>query len=231
MVNTKKDADLHETFRLAYGHFNLTLFDGRLPDCMILIHRKKNARGYFWAEQWHNRDTDEGRHEIAMNPDTFGDRTTKDILSTLVHEMTHLEQQVFGTPSPNGYHNREWVEYMRAVDLLPYAVDKCDKPEFLVSFNEPGWDVPDVRHQTGTKVSHVVIPGGRFDSSCDTLLSTGLDITWRSGEQSAAARALAKKKRASKTKFTCPDCGLNAWAKPDAVIGCWDCGVEMEDAG
>ena len=27
-------------------------------------------------------------------------------------------------------------------------------------------------------------------------------------------------KRASKTKFTCPECGQNAWAKPDALLLC-----------
>jgi hypothetical protein len=27
----------------------------------------------------------------------------------------------------------------------------------------------------------------------------------------------------SKTKFTCPVCGLNAWAKPDAALICGNC--------
>lgn len=49
-------------------------------------------------------------------------------------------------------------------------------------------------------------------------------------EREKKARTAAVK-RASKTKFTCPECNLNAWAKPDAVLGCWTCGVEMEDAG
>lgn len=224
-VTPGTDTDLHDTFKLAYGHFNLTLFDGKLPECMILIHHKKNARGYFWAEQWKNKTNGEGRHEIAMNPDNFGDRDTKDILSTLVHEMTHLEQQVFGTPGKApGYHNHEWVEMMLAVGLLPYNVQKEDKPT---------WTDGVVSHmpksQTGTRISHAIIPGGSFDKSCDTLLSTGVDICWTTHEKTAREKALAKKKRASKTKFTCPDCGQNAWAKPDAHIGCWSCGVEMED--
>jgi hypothetical protein len=222
----KQDADLHDTFKLAYGHFNLTLFEGRLPECMILIHRKKNARGYFWAEQWENRESGEGRHEIAMNPDTFGDLTTAEIMSTLVHEMTHLEQQVFGNPSAGGYHNKEWVELMLRVGLLPYAVGKADKPVW-----ENGELVNPPASQTGTRVSHGIVPGGPFDLSCETLVSTGVSVNWRTGDVSQEARALARKKRASKTKFTCPECGLNAWAKPDAAIGCWDCGVEMGDAG
>jgi len=38
----------------------------------------------------------------------------------------------------------------------------------------------------------------------------------------------AKAKKASKTKFTCPECGQNAWAKPDAALICGDCYDEDE---
>lgn len=30
-------------------------------------------------------------------------------------------------------------------------------------------------------------------------------------------------KKASKTKFTCQECGQNAWAKPDALLICGNC--------
>jgi transcription elongation factor Elf1 len=35
-------------------------------------------------------------------------------------------------------------------------------------------------------------------------------------------------KAASKTKYTCPGCGLNAWAKPEVNLVCGDCGETME---
>jgi transcription elongation factor Elf1 len=37
-----------------------------------------------------------------------------------------------------------------------------------------------------------------------------------------------KKKAASKTKYTCPDCGLNAWGKPEINLVCGDCETRME---
>ncbi len=37
-----------------------------------------------------------------------------------------------------------------------------------------------------------------------------------------------KKKTASKTKYTCPACGQNAWAKPGAQLICGDCYDEDE---
>ena len=49
----------------------------------------------------------------------YTDRTNEQTLSTLVHEMTHLQQQHFGKPSRSGYHNKEWGLLMRAVGLIP----------------------------------------------------------------------------------------------------------------
>ena len=44
-------------------------------------------------------------------------------------------------------------------------------------------------------------------------------------ERLAAYNAVmvAKRKAASKTKYTCPDCGVNAWAKPLVALICGDC--------
>jgi hypothetical protein len=53
--------------------------------------------------------------------------------------------------------------------------------------------------------------GGKFAKACAELLSHGFDPfyveLWNEGH--AAKR---KKKAASKTKYTCPACGVNAWA-------------------
>jgi predicted SprT family Zn-dependent metalloprotease len=49
--------------------------------------------------------------------------------------------------------------------------------------------------ETGQSVTDYIIPGGAY----------------------------AKAKKASKTKFTCPECGQKAWAKPDALLICSEC--------
>ena len=38
---------------------------------------------------------------------------------------------------------------------------------------------------------------------------------------------VSKKKLESKTKYTCPDCGLNAWAKPHSDLVCAECQSAM----
>jgi len=35
--------------------------------------------------------------------------------------------------------------------------------------------------------------------------------------------------RESKTSFTCPQCGQNAWAKPDAMLICGVCASELKE--
>ncbi len=43
-------------------------------------------------------------------------------------------------------------------------------------------------------------------------------------------RETREKKAASKTKYTCPGCGANAWAKPKTGLGCTDCNLPLEAA-
>ena len=76
-------------------------------------------------------------------------------------------------------------------------------------------------------MTHYIEPGGRFERACTAYLATGTAILYhdRAGDGEAATR---KKKAASKTKYTCPTCGLNAWAKPDAHLICGDCSEELE---
>lgn len=197
---------LHASFHRAYNHFNRELFDNRLPkDVVIILHRKRNALGYFWANQWSERGSDaNGTHEIAMNPSEFRGRSNEDILSTLVHEMCHLQQQVEGKPSRNGYHNAQWANMMLAVGLIPVNVG-----------NSGG-------KMTGLKVSHKVQPDGRFQESFRRV--KGIDLPVEAIPQ--ARRGLMPPKP-RKVKFTCPECAQEASALPDTKLKCGVCDVNM----
>jgi hypothetical protein len=73
--------------------------------------------------------------------------------------------------------------------------------------------------ETGQKVSHYIIPGGAYAQACAKLQATGFQLHWQSAPESKQART----KKASKTKFTCPDCEQNAWAKAGALLICGEC--------
>jgi hypothetical protein len=192
----------------AYDHFNTMLFGSLLPPCLITMQRHKGAYGYFVAQRCAPLDgnADQTVDEIALNPAHFGERTAEEILSTLVHEMAHLWQHHYGKPSRGRYHNREWATKMHAVGLIPSDTGR------------PGGK------ETGQRVSHYIESGGPFARAfarldASTVLYKDLD-----GDDDGATR---RRKAASKTKYTCPVCELNAWAKPEAHLICGDCGETM----
>jgi Zn finger protein HypA/HybF involved in hydrogenase expression len=59
-----------------------------------------------------------------------------------------------------------------------------------------------------------------------SLLQTGFCLNWQSAGVMAQAGKGAKER--SKTKYSCPSCGQNAWAKPDSVLVCGECMDPME---
>ena len=200
-------ARTYELLHLAFDAFNAELFEGRLPPAMLLLHRHRNAHGYFSAEQWRLRE-DEGErlHEIALNPETMG-RGPAEVLSTLAHEMVHHEQQVFGKVTKSNPHNAEWGEWMRRIGLEPVnATDPAKKP-------------------TGRKVTHNIEPGGPFAVSCERFLAQHPDALAVFAAPAVAAKE--RKRDLSKVKHTCPQCDANVWGKMGIRVYCGDCDEQM----
>jgi predicted SprT family Zn-dependent metalloprotease len=199
------------TLSAAFDFFNRALFGGGLLPCLITMQRSKVCygvrHGYYSPKRFEGReDTGRETDEIALNPGTFKGRSDKEILSTLVHEMVHHWQSHFGKPGRGRYHNREWAARMEELGLMPSNT------------GAPGG------RKTGQRMTHYVIAGGPFESSCQGLLAGGMRLEWQSRENDPKGR---EKKNQSKTKYSCPRCGLNAWAKPEANLVCGDCGEQL----
>src|ERR1700678_2825699 len=192
----------------AFVFFNRRLFGGRLPAGLITMQRSKSAYGYFAGGRFGSKDGKEITDEIALNPSHFHERSTEQSLSTLVHEMAHLEQHHFGKPSRSGYHNKEWAGMMKAVGLIPSDTAA------------PGGK------EVGQKVSHYIEAGGRFEKACAELVKQGFDPLYVE-RWSEGGEKVRKKKAASKTRYTCPQCQTNAWAKPEVHLVCGECDERM----
>ena len=194
-------AETYEGLDKAFNHFNKELFDNRLPSVLFTLTRKRKANGYFWADQFKHREDGDTTHEIALNPETMS-RELVEVLSTLVHEMTHLEQEEYGKPGKKGHHNREWVGLMERIGLIPSNT------------GAPGGK------QTGRQMTHYIDPMGDFLTSANALIETGFDLPYftQRGETTAA-----KKKDLSKVKRECPCCNAKAWAKQGMRIIFGDC--------
>lgn len=175
----------YDALRVAYDAFNADLFGGGLPGCLITLQRHRGAAGYYSHNRFEARKGVARTAEIALNPETFAGRTDRDILSTLVHEMAHLWQAYHGTPGRARYHNREWAEKMRELGLVPSSTGR------------PGGK------ETGDRVSHYVLPGGRFAESCRRVLAGGFRLNWQSVPLRSGGR--------NKWAYACPGCGAKVW--------------------
>lgn len=231
----------------AYDLYNQRLFGGNLPDCLITLQRKSRTMGYFASAQFANREG-EVTDEIAINPEYFAVIPLVEILQTLVHEMVHLFQKHFGSPSRKTYHNAEWAAKMEAIGLMASSTGRVGGKK------------------TGQTMSDYVIPGGLFEQVTAELLTTGFTVTWldrappysgREVEQAAvkdpiaslfittsealtapaASPALAavltsrearpRLNKSLRQRYSCPSCRLNAWGKPGLRILCIDCSVPL----
>jgi predicted SprT family Zn-dependent metalloprotease len=209
VVDLKPTAQVGNNLQDAYDFFNKELFGGKLPPCIILLHRKKGANGYFWAERFGDVKETLKLDEIALNPTTMRGRSETDVLSTLVHEMCHLEEQHFGKPPKGGYHGKAWGKMMKAVGLLPQAVGKA-----------PGVE-------TGTKVSHTIEKGGKFEVACKKLLKTGLTLPF--SERRFTEKETQRAKAKQKVAYQCDGCDAKVWGKPGMNVVCGDCDETMEE--
>lgn len=237
----------------AYDHFNIVLFNGALPTCLLTVQREKSVMGYFSANRW----TDpQGRvvHEIAVNPAYFARHNLMEVMQTLVHEMVHNWQHCFGKPSRNGYHNREWAQKMDQIGLVPSSTGR------------PGGK------RIGQKVSDYPKPGGAFERAAKTFIRQSRGLPWvdrfaalspscqprendlegvddcitlgpeqRIEDDTVAALLhhpirelfhglipseqlqLAARKKV-KSRYTCSHCQTNVWGKPRLKLVCGECG-------
>lgn len=188
----------------AYDFFNHALFENKLPLCLITLQRKSRTYGYFSPNRFEHTQIGTLTDEISMNPDHFKTESLPKILSTLVHEMVHLQQAYQGTPSRKGYHNKEWSNMMKAVGLISSHT------------GNPGGD------RVGQSMSHYIESGGRFEIACQNLLENGFRLSW--ADKFGAQKS---KKSIGRLKYTCSKCSLNVWAKPDVLLICGTCQLNL----
>lgn len=198
---------VHGMLDKAFTFFNHRLFDDELPVCLITIQRSRSAHGYFWGDMVATRHGEGTIDEIMMNGITMS-REPDVVLSTLVHEMTHVWQHHFGKPAKGGYHNKEWAKKMHEVGLIPSTTAAEGGAE------------------TGKKVSHYIDPDGHFSVFVEEFLKEhGID--WHL----LAAPVKEKKKDLSKVKHTCPECDMKVWGKLGIKVFCEDCDVRLVAEG
>lgn len=208
----KPTKETYDRLQQAFDHFNKALFGSTLPNPLFTYQRRRNTYGYFSGGRFKNED---GRpaDEIALNPALMADRPIREVLATLVHEMVHQWQRHDGEPGRGRYHNRQWAEKMKEAGLQP---------------SDTGMEGG---KETGETVGHYIIPGGAFDAAADRLLGKGFAIAWaevrpaQPADGAGAETMQPAPKGGKRVRYSCPACGLKAWAKHDAQLVC---GADMQ---
>lgn len=199
----------YERLQEAYDWFNQQLFGNTLPEVVITLRGTRTGYGYHLARNFADRVNPASTiDELAMNA-TYFDRSDMDVLSTLAHEMTHIEQEAYGHPSQGGYHNKAWVKLMERIGLRPYNTNDPDKIK-----------------QTGTAIHHDTISDGPFEQAANALLKTGWTlhtVEHNPHKFNSQGTAEARQQQKKKTKYTCPTCEARVWGKPGLNIECGDC--------
>lgn len=211
----------------AFGYFNDALWGGRVPQPILTYTRKANCRGYFAPDRFQSVD---GLvvSEVALNAAYLAVRTDRESMGTLVHEGAHAWRHYLGPLNSKGgrgsggYHDTVWAKEMLRIGLIPSST------------GAPGGK------PTGYRVSHYIEEGGLFDRTCAALLETDFRISWSDrivrpnavdgeGSSGGATVEIDKTAKRDRIKFTCSEkqCGLNAWAKPSALLICGSCRVPM----
>jgi len=151
--DTRPTRTQYEAFALVWAHFNEHLFDGTLPKPMLTLDRTSLAPSCFAADRWYARmNGREQLSEISLNPDLLVHHHPERLASTLVHELTHHWQHVFGRrQSRHTYHDLEWSRKMESIGLMPSVDGKPDGA------------------RTGPTMRQYKIAGGKFSRALDIL--------------------------------------------------------------
>lgn len=205
-------AEQFTAYQQLYDYFNRALFAGELPSVILNFSRRAHSYGFFAPERWHRGDT--RTHEISLNPAHLQTRPSREVLSTLVHEMVHLWQHAYGEPSRRGYHNRQWADKMLAVGLHPSDT------------GEPGGRL------VGQHMTHYIVEGGPFAKAFDRM-PTQYNLPWQGipeperrapspgpGGGPSPGPVVSPK---NKIKYSCPNGHGNAWGKPELSLICGVC--------
>lgn len=204
----------YNSLQQAYDYFNLELFNGSLPDCLITMQRKKGSLGYFATQRFENKiDQTDIVHEIALNPAAFKTRTNIEVLSTLVHEMCHVWQQEQGTPSSKAYHNREWSIMMSSIGLIP---------------SDTGLEGG---KKTGQRMTHYIADLGIFREVATTFIEDNQPILYQDRAITIHRTRTGKTINNNKIKYTCTSCEDNAWGGSELSLKCNKCDSDFIKVG
>jgi hypothetical protein len=222
-----------------YDLFNERLFGGELRGCVLTFEDRGQHFGYYREGGFIDRDGNQKRDEICLNPRHFLANTGDlELLQTLVHEQVHQWQFQFGKPSLRTYHNREWAEKMLSIGLVPSDTGRpggkmtgqkmadypAEEGEFLRIAREILGARTLVRwYKEGVAIrraqEYAAMPAAEVPPVV-SVLAASMPISSGGGEGMTPAKPAAAP---SKVSYQCPECRGRAWGKLGLSLICGTC--------
>lgn len=197
---------LNELYRI-FAILNENKFDSALPEPVITIYKTKGRTlGHFtvdrvWVDKNDADNEETSYYEINIDPRWFSDRTSAEVVETLLHEMCHYRNKIAGINDCNGSnHNKKFKALAESVGLI---VEKG---------GSVGYGYTSLSDGLKKYIEEEVKP----DDKAFEYFRTG------------KADKEKKPKIKKMFKYICPDCGQIAKGKEDISIVCGNCAVDME---
>lgn len=191
--------ELHTAFDL----LNNDLFGNKLPLPAILIQHqgnRKNILGWCTTRQIWNVEGESRKYEINITAE-FLNRDIYSIISTLLHEMVHLNNillNVKDTSRGNSYHNENFKIAAEKVGLN-------------VAFSKSiGWSITSLKEEMKAVVDSYKLNQYAFSLNRDF-------------EESKKGKG----KKGNSIKYQCPSCKCSVRATKTVNVMCGDCDSPM----
>ncbi|EKN6178935.1 SprT-like domain-containing protein [Yersinia sp. 22-579] len=160
-MSNKLTEEAYVELQTAYNYYNQHLFDNQLAQCLITFQRNSKTMGYFSCQRFVSpKNGAMIKDEIAIKPEYLPSYPLVEVMQTLVHEMCHMWQYHYGTPSRRTYHNVEWAGKMESIGLMPSSTGTVGGAK------------------TGQKIAGYPIPNGLFQRYTLELFKSGFVSSW-----------------------------------------------------
>jgi hypothetical protein len=157
--------------------------------------------GHFRPNAWAQASGGNLSPEIVLNPDVLA-RGDKHAAATILHEMCHLWQFVFGRHFPKkAYHNQEWADEMIRVGLTPSTTGT---PEGA---------------RVGQHMSHYITPNGVFEAAWKALEKSKWGFDWHGLPM---LKPKKKSRQGKRVKYTDKRTELTCWGRGDMILLAFD---------
>lgn len=229
--------EFYSLFQFIYEDLNKNLFNGKLPDCMFVITRKKGTFGYYIPQRWVNEDFKSD--ELAINPQYFARYPLIEMLQTIAHEMCHVWQYHLGKPTRTGYHNKEFASKMENIGLM---ASDTGLPGGKMTGQKMG-DYPikdgiflkvvnELAYKTEMKnlwVDTYSLPYQKLEALQNIFKDIDQILLRPNNAETIEVKSTPSNQRKAKIKYTCPNCRINLWGKGGLNVLCGKCDCNLEE--